>query len=76
MKRREVKRTQNPVESIGAGRLRRLRRKLDLSQEEMATMLGVSYVTINRWENGRYSPSKLAQEKIAKVLMKMEGAGG
>jgi len=28
-----------------------IRRKLKLSQEKMARLLGVSYVSVNRWEN-------------------------
>lgn len=31
---------------------------LKYSQSKMATELGVSYATINRWENGNNAPSK------------------
>ena len=33
------------------------RKKLGLSQEQMARLLGVSFVTVNRWEGGHSSPT-------------------
>lgn len=42
------------------GIVKEVRRKLGLSQEELARALGVSFATVNRWENGRTAPSKLA----------------
>lgn len=39
-----------------------VRLELKLSQEELAHELGVSFATINRWENGSYNPSRLAQK--------------
>ena len=36
----------------------RIRAKLDLSQEGLAKELGVAFVTLNRWENGRTMPTK------------------
>jgi len=43
--------------------LKDLRRQLDISQEELAQALGVSFATVNRWENGKTVPSKLAQRQ-------------
>lgn len=40
----------------------------NMTQEEMARKLGVSFTTLNRWLNGKFRPSKLALEKIEKVL--------
>ena len=37
-----------------------VRRKLNLSQKQLATAINVSYSTINRWENGHVVPSNLA----------------
>lgn len=34
------------------------RAKLNISQEELAAKLGVCFCTINRWENGKTTPSK------------------
>ncbi len=40
--------------------VKEVRRQLGLSQEELAHALGVSFATVNRWENGKTTPSKLA----------------
>jgi DNA-binding transcriptional regulator YiaG len=37
-----------------------VRSALNLSQEELAHSIGVSFATVNRWENGKTNPSKLA----------------
>ena len=37
-----------------------VRKKLNLSQTQLAEAINVSYATINRWENGRVIPSNLA----------------
>jgi putative transcriptional regulator len=37
-----------------------VRSQLGLSQEDLAHALGVSFATVNRWENAKTSPSKLA----------------
>jgi transcriptional regulator with XRE-family HTH domain len=56
-----------------ANLLRELRQRLGgLSQEELARRAGVSWSTINRWENGKGIPSPLAREKLAVLL---SGAG-
>lgn len=39
-----------------------VRAELKLSQEDLARELGVSFATINRWENGSYNPSRLAKK--------------
>ena len=41
-----------------------VRSVLNLSQEELAHALGVSFATVNRWENGKTNPSKLAQRQF------------
>ena len=38
-----------------------VREKLSMSQEELAHALKVSFATINRWENGKTSPNKMAK---------------
>lgn len=45
-----------------AENVRITRSKLKLTQEELAHKLGVSFATVNRWENGSYNPSRLAQK--------------
>ena len=44
-----------------------LRSKLDISQTELAEMLGVSFQSVNRWENYRSFPVKIARVRIEKV---------
>ena len=43
-------------------RLVEIRKSLDMSQEEMARLLGVVFATVNRWENGHSSPTGAAME--------------
>ncbi len=45
-------------------RVKELRERLHLTQEAMAETLGVSFATVNRWENGWTAPSKLAIRQI------------
>ena len=45
-----------------------LREKLNLSQHELADILGVSYPSISRWENGRFEPTKLVKLRLDRLL--------
>lgn len=45
-----------------------LRLAFGLTQEQFAATVGVTYTTINRWENGRSKPSPLAMGKIEGML--------
>ena len=42
----------------------KLRAILNLSQSALAETLGVSFTSVNRWENGKYEPTKLVKKKI------------
>lgn len=42
----------------------KLRAILNLSQTALAELLGVSFTSVNRWENGKYEPTKLVKKKI------------
>lgn len=42
--------------------VKEVRRRLDISQQELATALGINFTTINRWENGHVQPSKMGQK--------------
>ena len=48
-----------------------LRNKLIITQEELAQMLGVSYVSVNRWENGHHEPTIKVKERLFNFVMKM-----
>ncbi|MBW4600793.1 MAG: helix-turn-helix domain-containing protein [Calothrix sp. FI2-JRJ7] len=52
--------------------LRELRIKVGLTQEQFAAALGVTYTTVNRWENGRSKPSPMAQRLIQKMQQEIE----
>ena len=44
-----------------------LRKKLDLSQEELAARLNVSFATVNRWEGGNAKPQRAQLEAFQKL---------
>ena len=52
--------------------LRTIRAKLDLTQEQLADRLGVSFATVNRWEGGTTKPQKAAQEAIAALAVEAD----
>ena len=54
--------------------VREVRRQLGISQEELAHELGVSFATINRWENGKTTPFKLARGQFDTFCKKMVAA--
>ena len=45
----------------------KLRAKLNLSQEELAKLLGVSFMFVNRWGNDKYAPTKLVKAKLLQL---------
>lgn len=45
-----------------------LRATLNINQHELAKLLGVSYPTISRWENGRFEPTKIVKVRVDKLL--------
>ena len=49
-------------------RLARLRKKTGISQEKLAEMLDVSYMTVRRWEWGKNAPRLDEAKKIAAAL--------
>jgi putative transcriptional regulator len=55
--------------------IRELRERTGLTQEKFAAKLGVTFPTINRWENGRARPSPLAMQKIEELLRSMGERG-
>ena len=49
--------------------IKKLRKKLILTQTEFANLLGVSFGAVNRWESGKYTPTTKTRRKLA-VLFK------
>jgi CheY-like chemotaxis protein/DNA-binding XRE family transcriptional regulator len=48
-------------------KLKSFRKYSGLSQEAFAQKLGVSFTTINRWENGHAEPNKLARKNLLEL---------
>lgn len=47
--------------------IKNLRSKLVLSQQEFAELLGVSFTSVNRWENGKHEPTIKVKRKILQL---------
>ena len=41
-----------------------IRNQLNVSQDDLAKMIGVSFATVNRWENGHSNPNKAMQIRL------------
>lgn len=47
--------------------IKQIRDYLNISQTEFAELLNVTFATVNRWENGRTVPNKLAQTTLYEI---------
>ena len=68
--------------------IKKIRFYMNMNQTEFSELLNVTFATVNRWENGRALPNKLAQDKVYDlckeydvpvydmVLEKIEAASG
>lgn len=69
-------------------RIRAQRKKLDLTQQAFASLLGFSFVSVSRWENGHSQPEGLttviftlldsalnlhSPERVVRALRKAQG---
>jgi len=54
------------------GEIKDLREALDLSQFEMAQRIGVTPMTVSRWERGISVPSPLAKMALKKLKAEKE----
>ncbi|MHC4617845.1 MAG: helix-turn-helix transcriptional regulator [Planctomycetota bacterium] len=52
-------------------KIRKLRIAHGLTQEQFAAKIGVTYSTINRWENNKGKPSPLAMLRIKEFQHKI-----
>ena len=48
--------------------LRKLRKRLGLSQQGLARRLGIARATVTRWENGTRRPSKVAELAVQSAI--------
>lgn len=44
--------------------MKQIRSAADMSQKELAEYMGVTFATVNRWENSKATPNRIAQEKL------------
>ncbi|MBD2725049.1 helix-turn-helix transcriptional regulator [Nostoc sp. FACHB-892] len=58
-----------------AALIREARQLLQLSQVEFASKVGVSFQSVNRWENGRNRPIPLALKQVERLLHDMGEPG-
>ena len=52
--------------------IKQIREHLNISQAELAEHLNVTFATVNRWENGRAIPNKLAQTTLYDICKENE----
>ena len=50
--------------------IKELRAKLIVSQTELAEILGCSFASVNRWENGLHEPTYKMKRKIVSLCKK------
>jgi len=51
-----------------AEKIKKLREVLLITQQELADLLIVSVVTVNRWENSKFEPTMKEKRKLAKLF--------
>lgn len=49
--------------------LKKYREKVLLTQTELAKKLGVSFASVNRWENGQFEPTMKTKRKLKKLFI-------
>lgn len=52
--------------------VKRIRLELGLSQEGLARELHVGFTSVNRWENGRTKPNRIARYALIELCKKNE----
>ena len=50
-----------------AARVKQYRARLGLTQVELSARLGVSFATVNRWENGQTKPAPLSWQQLLRM---------
>ena len=57
----------NKCDIISEMDIKKLREALKVSYEQMAVKLGVSAMTVRRWEAGNNKPSRLAMRQLSRL---------
>ena len=53
-----------------AENIKKLRNKMLLTQQELAKLLSVAYVSVNRWENNVNEPTMKIKRRLLKMMEK------
>lgn len=65
---------QGDIHMTYSERIKQLREALLITQKELAELLSVSVITVNRWENNKFEPTMREKRKLVK-LFKDNGIG-
>lgn len=57
--------------TMEAKQIKAIREKLKMSQRELAEAIGVDQVTVNRWENKKSRPTRLAIRQLNRLARKV-----
>jgi len=52
--------------------VKELRRRLDLTQEQFAQRVGVTYSTVNHWENGKRTPLPFLVKRLLEMKEELD----
>ena len=47
--------------------IKTIRKKLFITQSELASKIDVSFASVNRWEQGHHEPTMKAKRKLAEI---------
>ena len=52
--------------------VKHLRRRLELTQEQFAQKVGVTYSTVNHWENGKRTPQPYLVQRLLELQRELD----
>lgn len=56
--------------------IKELRQRLNLTQEQFAQRVGVTYSTVNHWENGKRVPLPFLVKRLMEIKEELDGPKG
>jgi DNA-binding XRE family transcriptional regulator len=56
------------IQMTYAEKIKRMREMMLITQQELASLLNVSVITVNRWENGKFEPSIKLKRQIRNII--------
>ena len=57
---------------LDAARIKAIRTRMNLTQEDFAHLIGVTFSTVNRWENGKSNPNRIACSLLLGLEKKLQ----